>query len=247
MPSGRVAYRYPVDELANLAIGWPVTPHIPPKSRTSTPLRPAEAREFTPLAIPLPVRLVDSPASLEPELQAEIPRITPTLVTHGPPITPPRRSSLANQLLPSGSHRSSPLSSSTSLPTALPATPSPERIRLSGHTEPQNRYSYSRASRLSVYNDHLPSTQQPQTPADLARRPILTDHDMAYTAPPGTLSRRQVISYDTSPTTRGRELRARRMREYQRAEIVEREREQRTGPRLWVDDWAADRVGEENS
>jgi hypothetical protein len=246
LPSGSTTLQYPVNELANLAIGRPPTPCIPSKSKISTPLR-AEAREFTPLALPSPIGSLNSRVSSQLEYQAEIPRITPTLITRRPPTTPPRRSSLANPPIASSGHLSNPVSSSISLPAPLPATPSPVRIRQPTHTEPRTYHGYGGPSRLSIYNDHLPPTQQPQTPADLARRPILTDRDTAYTAPPGSVGRRRVISNETSPTTRGHELRARWTREYQRAEIVEREREQRTRGTLWLDEWAADRVGEENS
>jgi hypothetical protein len=245
MPAGSAPLRYPIDELARLAIARPPTPYIPPKSRNTTPLR-AEAREFTPLLLTSPIGSINSQASSQFEHQAEIPRISPTLIIHGPPVTPPRRSSLAYQLRSSNSNLNSQVSSAY-LPAALPATPSPVRIRETSHTEPRTYHGYSGASRLSIYNDRLPPTQQPQTPADLARRPILTERDTAYTAPPGSVGRRRVISNETSPTTRGGELRARWTREYQRAERAQREREQRTARTLWLDEWAADRVGEENS
>jgi hypothetical protein len=247
LPSGGSAkHQYPVDELANLAIGQPQTPYIPPKSKYSTPLS-AEAREFTPLELPSRNGSPNSQVSAQFDYQAEIPRITPTLIASGPPITPPRRSSLANQLRSSSNYPSYLTSSSASLPAALPATPSPVRIHQPTQTEPRSYHAYGGHPRLSIFNDQLPSTQQPQTPADLARRPILTDRDTAYTAPPGIVGRRRAPSHDTSPTTRGRELRARWTREYQRAEIIERGREERMEPTLWLDEWAADRVGEENS
>jgi hypothetical protein len=245
LPAGTTHYCFPVDEFADLTIGQPHTPYIPPKSRISTSLR-ADAREFTPLTLPSPLRSATSLVSSQSEHQAELPRITPTLISREPPVTPPRRSSLAYQLRSSNGHLNSPMSSVV-LPAALPATPSPVRISPSTHTEPPTYHGYGGSSRLVIYNDHLPSTQQPQTPADLARQSMLTDREAAYTAPPGQVGRRRVISQDTSPTTRSRELRTRWTREYERAEIVERERDQRTGPRLWVDGWALDRVGEENS
>jgi hypothetical protein len=244
--SNNTPFRYPVDELANLAVGQPQTPYIAPKSQNSTPLR-AEAREFTPLTLPSPLRSTTSPVSSQSEHLAELRRITPTLITRGPPVTLPGESSLAYQLRSSNSHSNSPMSSSVFLPTVLSTTPSPVRIPQPTYAAPQTYHGHGVSSRLSIYNDHLPSTQQPQTPADLARQPMLTAHDAAYTAPPGSVGQRRVIRNDMSPTRRGREPRARWTREYEQAERVAREREQRTGPRLWVDEWVLDRVGEENS
>lgn len=246
LPSEIDPYQYPVAQLATLAIGQPRTPYILPKARDSTPLR-AETREFTPLALPSPVELTRSQASSHLEYQAEIPRITPTLITRGPPPTPPRRSSLANQPRSSSGHLYSARSPSVSLPDPLPATPSPVPMRASNHAEPLSYPRYGGASRLPVYNDRLPPTRQPQTPADLTRRPLLTDRDAVYTEPPGSVGRRRIVNNDTSPTTRGRELRARSTREHHRAHLVEREQAGRVGPRLWLDEWTADRVGEENA
>ena len=243
------AYQYPVDELANLTLERPRTPCIAPMSEVHTVLR-AEACEFTPLALPSPVGSPFSQPSSQPEHQAEILRIAPILITRGPPITPPRRSSLANQLLPSSGSLSDPASSSRSLPAALPVTPSPVRIRLPSRTEPRTYDASAGRLRLPIYDDRLAPNLQPQTPADLARRPILTDRDTVYTAPPGSMGRRlRTTGNDTSPTTRGHELRQRWTREYQRAEVVERERanEQRAQRMLWLEEWAADRVGEENA
>ena len=242
---GNSPYQYPVDELANLTIGPPPTPYTPLKSKSSTQLR-AEAREFTPLALPSPIGSVNSRVSSQGDYEAEIPRTTLNMITLGPPITPSCRSSLANQLILSSGHLNSPLSSLISLPAALPATPSPVRIRQPTHIDPRT---YGGPARLSIYNDQLSPSHQPQTPADLARRPILIERDTAYTAPPGSIGRCLRIVSTESPTMRGRELRARRTREYQRAEAVERERanEQRAERALWLDEWAADRVGEENS
>jgi hypothetical protein len=41
---------------------------------------------------------------------------------------------------------------------------------------------------FNVYNDDAPSTTQPQTPADLLRHPLITEHGAAYTAPVGILN-----------------------------------------------------------
>lgn len=241
---GTPPFQYPVDGLANLSIGCPPTPYLRPMC---TPLR-AEAREFAPLALPPPMGSITSQASSQTECQAEIARITPTLVTRGPPITPLRRSSLANQVVPSSSQVSSPSSSPVSLPAPLPATPGLVRPRSRTHTEPRTHRGYSNLSRLSIYNDHVSPTRQPQTPADLVRRPILTDRDTMYTALPGSVGRSQRVISNESPTRR-RELWVRWTREYERAEAVERGRvnRQRAERIFWLDEWAADRVGEENS
>jgi hypothetical protein len=242
---GTPPFQYPVDELANLSIGCPPTPYIQPMSEVCTLLR-VEGREFVPLALPPPMGSITSQPSSQTEYRAEIARIIPTLVTHGPPTTPLQRSSLANEVIPSSSQVSSPSSSSVSLP--VPATPSLVRPRPRTHTEPRTHHGYSNLSRLSIYNDHVSPTRQPQTPADLVRRPILTDRDTVYTALPGSVGRSQRVMSNESPTRR-RELWARWSREYERAEAVERERvnRQRAERALWLDEWAADRVGEENS
>jgi hypothetical protein len=244
---GTPPFQYPVDELANLSIGCPPTPYIQPMSEVCIPLR-AEAREFAPLALPPPMGSITSQTSSQTEYRAEIARIIPTLVTRGPPITPLRRSSLANEVIPSSSQVSSPSSSPVSLPAPLPATPSLVRPHPRTHTEPRTHHGYGNLSRLSIYNDHVSPTQQPQTPTDLVRRPILTDRDTMYTALPGSVGRSQRAISNEGPTRR-RELRARWSREYERAEAVERERvnRQRAERTFWFDEWAADRVGEENS
>ena len=247
--SGSTSYEYPVDEFASLTIERPPTPDILPNYANSIQLR-AEVRELTPFALPSPMGSTISRASSQPEYQMDIPRIAPTLIARGSPITPPRRSSLTNQQFPTSDNLSTPVASSISLPAAVPVTPSPVEIRQPVRTEPRTYGAYGRRSRLSVYDDRLSPTRQPQTPADLARRPILTDRDTAYTAPPGSMGRRLLTTgNDMSPTTRGRELRSRWTREYQRAEVVERDRanEQRSVRMLWLDEWVADRVGEENS
>ena len=244
---GILPFQYPVDELASLSIVPPTTPYIQPMSKICTPLR-AEAREIAPLALPSPIGSIASQASSQAEYQTEMARITPTLVTRGPQITPPRQSSLANQLIPSSSQVSSPSSSPVLLPTPLPATPSSVHPCPRTQTEPRTHHRYSNLSRLSIYNDHVSPTQQPQTAADLVRQPILTDHDTMYTAQPGSVSRSQRVVSNESPTRR-RELWARWTREYERGEAVERRRRNRRRAErtFWLDEWAADRVGEENS
>jgi hypothetical protein len=244
---GTPPFQYPVDELANLSIGRPPTPYIRPMSKGCTPLR-VEAREFSPLALPSPIGSITSQASSQTEYQAEIARITPSLVTRGPQITPLRRSSLANQLISSSSQVSSPSSSPVPLMAPLLATPSPVHPRPRTQTESRTHKGCSNPSRLSIYNDYISPTQQPQTPADLACEPILTNRDTMYTAPPGSVVQSQRVVSNENPTRR-REMWARRTREYERAEAVEhgrvnRQRAERTS---WRDEWAADRVGEENS
>jgi hypothetical protein len=238
---GNLLFQYPVDELANLSIECPTTPYIRPMSKVCTPLR-AEAQEFAPLAISSPIGSITSQASSQAEYQTEIARIIPALVTCGPQITPLQRPS------PSSSQVSSASTSSVPLPTPLPATHSSVRPRPRTQIEPLTHHGYSNLSRLSIYNDHISPTQQPQTPADLARRPILTDHDTMHTALPGSVSRSQRVVSNESPTRR-RELWTRWTREYERGEAVERERHngRRAERTFWLDEWAADRVGEENS
>ncbi|RMZ89167.1 hypothetical protein DV736_g3610, partial [Chaetothyriales sp. CBS 134916] len=91
-----------------------------------------------------------------------------------------------------------------------------------------------------VYNDGLPVVDQPQTPADLSRRLVVTEEGAAYTAPPGALytasptrrSRLTVtqgeIDYgDQSPVALAMDSRERRTRELMRGVRAERMRLQR--------------------
>ncbi|KAL2436518.1 hypothetical protein ABEF95_011535 [Exophiala dermatitidis] len=127
-------------------------------------------------------------------------------------------------------HFDNPSSSS-----GLPATPSPvRRAPAYPRTEPrQHRHRYLDGNSFSVYNETLPAATQPQTPADLARGPFITEHDAAYTAPPGrplpglvTVSVTEGQRWDQdageqSPVVRAIGLRERRNRELQRSVRVE--------------------------
>ncbi|KAJ9640664.1 uncharacterized protein PV06_02398 [Exophiala oligosperma] len=123
----------------------------------------------------------------------------------------------------------------------FPVTPTPVR-NASGfpHTEPrQYRHLCLDGRGFPVYNDSLPAVSQPQTPADLLRGPFVTEHDAAYTAPPGMLlagpgsvsmldnGRWDHRIGEQSPTARAISLRERRNRELQRSVRAEGIRLQR--------------------
>ncbi|EXJ86635.1 hypothetical protein A1O3_03588, partial [Capronia epimyces CBS 606.96] len=119
--------------------------------------------------------------------------------------------------------------------SGLPATPTPiRRAPAFPRTEPQShRHRYLDGNSFSVYNESLPATSQPQTPADLARRPYITEHNAAYTAPPGRVrvgsastsnvdgQRWDPDAGEPSPTVRAISLRERRNRELQRSVRVD--------------------------
>ncbi|KAK5193305.1 hypothetical protein LTR92_006674 [Exophiala xenobiotica] len=123
----------------------------------------------------------------------------------------------------------------------LPATPTPVRNAASfPRTEPRYyRHQYLDGNAFSIYNDSLPASSQPQTPADLSRGPFVTERDAAYTAPPGMVRTGPSNVYDLdgsrwernvgeqSPTARAISLRERRNRELQRSVRAEGIRLQR--------------------
>ena len=119
----------------------------------------------------------------------------------------------------------------SSISSGLPATPTPIRAAAPvSSSEPRHhRHRYLDGNAFSVYNDSLPSSSQPQTPADLARGPVVTERDAAYTAPPGMIrvassstsivhgSRWDRTLGEQSPTVRAISLRERRNRELLRS------------------------------
>lgn len=156
---------------------------------------------------------------------------------------------------------------SPSLPP-LPCTP----LANMNHTPPAFSalsQQQSLDSAFTVYNDSVPATLQPQTPAELDRSHFLNQYNAAYTAPPGMIrssaarhgvrSNRQV-SGELSPTAQASMIRERRQREFRRSLRVEGLRIDRsrtdirhTGSgndvdpfNIWHDDLDADGVGEEN-
>ena len=189
----------------------------------------------------------------------------------------PRRSSLratnigttrhADSSSPRGEFPSSPplpvvedsvrIVSSPSLPS-MPATPTPARGgQRSVRTEPRNHGPQYLDGPFPVYNDSLPASTQPQTPADLTRRQLITEHEAAYTAPVGmirtpTASRfqraarpDQAEAGEQSPTRRAMGMRERRARELlrgARVEGVRLERQRRQDRELMT---RADRTNEQ--
>ncbi|KAI1629351.1 hypothetical protein EDD37DRAFT_661313 [Exophiala viscosa] len=123
----------------------------------------------------------------------------------------------------------------------LPTTPTPIRNAMTyARTEPRHhRHHYLDGGSFSVYNDSLPASSQPQTPADLSRGRLVAQNDAAYTAPPGmvragsaSVSNQDGNRWDgnvgeQSPTVRAINLRERRNRELQRSVRAEGVRLQR--------------------
>ncbi|OAP59406.1 hypothetical protein AYL99_06704 [Fonsecaea erecta] len=123
----------------------------------------------------------------------------------------------------------------------LPSTPTPIRNAATlPRTEPRpHRPRYLDGSSYAVYNDSLPADSQPQTPADVARHPLITEQDAVYTAPPGMLRIRSVSvahrdrpgwdreTAQQSPTARAINMRERRNRELTRSVQAEGVRLQR--------------------
>ena len=129
-------------------------------------------------------------------------------------------------------HNSSSSDVSTPLPARLgspdwPATPIPSRrSAASAQTEDGDHGPrYLDGSVFSVYNDALPATSQPQTPADMSRTRLITEREAAYTAPPGMIRfgsfstiPREPSEFERnfgeqSPTLRAINMRERRSRE----------------------------------
>jgi hypothetical protein len=143
-------------------------------------------------------------------------------------------------------HNSSSSDVSTPLPARLgspdwPATPIPSRRpSASAQTESGDHGPrYLDGSGFSVYNDALPATSQPQTPADMSRTRLITERDAAYTAPPGmirfgsfSITPREPSEFERnfgeqSPTLRAINMRERRSRELWRSMRAESARMRR--------------------
>ncbi|KEF52288.1 uncharacterized protein A1O9_11528 [Exophiala aquamarina CBS 119918] len=116
-----------------------------------------------------------------------------------------------------------------------PSTPiTSRRIATSAQTEDRDHEPrYLDGSVFSVYNDSLPASSQPQTPADLSRSRIITEREAAYTAPPGMMrfgslstTPREPPAFvggvgEQSPVLRAINMRERRSRELWRSMRVE--------------------------
>ena len=111
----------------------------------------------------------------------------------------------------------------------MPNTPTPVRGPRTASTELQNQRPDSLdGTSFQVYDDSLPRSVQPQTPADLTIRTVVTEHDAAYTAPPGVVrsnmrsrlrsGRNEMVEPgEQSPTARAMGMRERRERELMRS------------------------------
>ena len=234
-----------------LGTGELFSPGIRRKSPVSSPLRP-EAEVFTPRMLPPPFsssRRVSNPQDLpssprvpgtsDTQDSTSSPQTTP--VNNGTTFTSP-----SSQLIPSADNDATSQDPITVDPSnvgniqelvAHPTTPI--RATITTHrSEPRNRPQYSLDGSLSfvIYNDNAPQDTQPQTPADISRRPVLTDREARYTAPPGRvrdITRPQFNQMTTihepgeqSPTVRAIGIRERRAREIRRGVRVEEVRVQ---------------------
>ncbi|OCT47311.1 hypothetical protein CLCR_02401 [Cladophialophora carrionii] len=107
----------------------------------------------------------------------------------------------------------------------VPTTPTPIRKASSvPRTEPKPYRQQLDGHSFSVYNDSLPASSQPETPADLSRQPLITEHEAAYTAPPAMIRSGhhgqhtwELDMGEQSPTARAMTLRGRRNRELTRS------------------------------
>ena len=188
----------------------------PPATKTSRcPLRP-EAAPFTP-ALPPPfsaTRRTSSthfilPDRTRPLSQESLASGRPSSLTIG---TSTPVSSIPHRSMPSLRRPSIPVFTSTDPESLLMSSPPVEDISASlvsplsaapstphrrstphpSHSEPR-RHRHTLHASISVYNDQVPSIYQPQTPADLSRQPYVTEHEAAYTAPPGMLGSTSAI------------------------------------------------------
>ncbi|RVX73765.1 hypothetical protein B0A52_02655 [Exophiala mesophila] len=178
--------------------------------------------------------------------------------------------------LGSSSPESYPAASSSGVTRNIPPrTPILSQTHLvDNRTEPRRyRHRFLDGNAFSVYNDSLPANDQPQTPADLSRRPVLTEYEASYTAPPGMIRNVSTSARalgpaielgqgDVSPLARTINLTYRRTQEMRRSvrsnldrirresELVQRIREigldQPDEPVTWMDEFELDRLGEEN-
>lgn len=204
-----------------------------------------DAREFTPLAPPPPFDCASQGGSPDIGSSAthDIRVIPRRQVPYTSRIVPSLRSTTeSNTRISDTSRRSPPLEIdllnagmtltqvSPELP-AMPSTPPIRRIGLS-RTEPRaHRNQYLDGPPFVPYNDSLPASIQPQTPADVSRQPFVNEFSAAYTDPPGRLhghdqssllaGMRGMEAGERSPTTQAISMRQRRNREFARGARVE--------------------------
>jgi len=249
------------DRLEHLALDdelVPITAPVLTSIRADSHLRP-EAAIFTPLQVQSTrtVRLSDKddPESEDDSDHRSLPSSPPDVLSYSLDAHEPRLPSL-------------PATATTPTPraSAVPRTARQEHLLHQQYLD----------GSFNVYDDSLPSSIQPQTPADLDRRHQFNSLNAAYTAPPGVVrsggqhqTSRQV-SGGQSPTIRAMLIRERRHREFVRSARAESLRisrarggadgglnvdddGQRNGrPRdelddnFWRADLNADAVGEEN-
>lgn len=223
-----------------------------PDTRPLSTLR-AEAKDFMPGVRRLPLQSLRNSSPLDYN------HMLPASLSHDDDAAsarsdsaPPRRPLTSTPTTPTGIEGED--EDSVTLPT-IPATPTPHRAagphnlrsRAEGRVAANNtttRTSLPPASAqldgthlFNVYNDALPPRSQPQTPADLARQPLITERDAAYTAPVGAVHspsryfrrERQGDAEEgvQSPTARAMANQGRRVREMERSVRLEVGRMQR--------------------
>ena len=227
--------------LSPFATGELFSPGTRRKSPVSSPLRP-DAEEFTPRLLPPPFsssRRVSNPEHLPSS--PPVPGTSDTQETASSTLTTLVNAGLASilpseRLIPSSqtnapSHYSNVMDTVHVFDTqglnARPTTPPRSSVAIL-QSEPRRRPQHNLDGSLPfvIYNDNAPQDTQPQTPADISRRPPLTDRDVRYTAPPGrirTMTRSHFNQLSTvhepgeqSPTVRAIGIRERRAREIRR-------------------------------
>lgn len=203
-------------------------------------MRP-EAKDFVPAQSRRPLRALRSISPLDHG------SLLPADISTDEDVTPVAMISLPGRPL-STTRATSPSEAdsedSVTLPAALSNTPpQPAPYKLRSRTVHTTARSFIRPSGaqldgaiFNIYNDAIPSSVQPQTPADLSRHPLLTERDAAYTAPVGMFHSptRHIRSHEhgsedgvQSPTARAITNQGRRARELERTVRVEADRMQR--------------------
>jgi hypothetical protein len=208
-----------------------------PRKRSVSPMR-AEAEVFVPQSQQRLEHKEHQPSRFGSQSGDIHPGSSPLGSATQLPLTiiPPRRSSLSasgddTSLLAQRFPSSPPSPSSQNQEDSLsalpppPLTPTPAHVLHSALTEPRRHTpQYLDGSSFVVYNDAVPSQDQPQTPAELARHQIVTEHQAAYTAPVGVIrtplrlrQSEEAEPGEQSPTQRMMGLRERRARELMRS------------------------------
>jgi hypothetical protein len=199
--------------------------------RCTSPLRPeAESFVLESCTQPKSESLRSTPAIPSSVEDADTcPQLTPA--DHVPSsLVTPRKSSLGATHQP---YRLIEFPSSPPSPDLNPRSrPLPHMLTTPNRPTPRESWTEPRSQgfdgSFAVYKDAIPSLLQPQTPAELVRQSIITEHEAAYTAPVGMIRglstnrqhRHPFFELETgeeSPTARAIGMRERRARELLRS------------------------------